>query len=59
MQMHRIVDIKEFQDKLNGININCEACGENYDVQVKKKGQEFTDFGIICCLFCGRQIKLY
>ncbi len=28
MQMHRIVDIKESQDKLNGININCEACGE-------------------------------
>ena len=39
MQMHRIVDIKKSQDKLNGININCEACGENYDVQVKKKAR--------------------
>lgn len=59
MQMHRIVDIKESQDKLNGININCESCGENYDVQVKKEGYEFTDFEIICCLFCGQQIKFY
>lgn len=50
---------EEFQDKLNGININCKACGENYDVQVKKEGHEFTDFGIICCIFCGQQIKLY
>lgn len=56
MQMHRT--LKE-EDKLNGININCEACGKNYNVQVKKEGQEFTDFGIICCLFCGQQIKLY
>ena len=58
MQMHRTLK-EEFQDKLNAININCEACGENYDVQVKKEGQKFTDFGIICCLFCGQQIKLY
>ena len=35
MQMHRT--LKE-EDKLNGININCEACGKNYDVQVKKEG---------------------
>ena len=42
---------------MNGISIECEACGENYDVQVKKEGQEFTDFRIICCIFCGQQIK--
>ena len=50
---------EECQDTLNGININCEACGENYDVQVQKEGQGFTDFGIICCIFCGQQIKFY
>ena len=42
---------------MNGINIECEACGESYDVQVKKEGQEFTDFRIICCIFCGQQMK--
>ena len=41
------------------INSNCEACGNNYSVQVQQEGQTFTDFGIICCVFCGHQIKLY
>ena len=42
---------------MNSIIINCEACGNNYSVQVQQEGQEFTDFGIICCVFCGHQIK--
>ena len=42
---------------MRGINIECKACGKNYDVHVKKEGQEFTDFRIICCIFCGQQIK--
>ena len=44
---------------MNSITINCEACRNNYSVRVQKEGQEFTDFGIICCVFCGQQVKLY
>ena len=50
---------EEFQGELKGLKINCEACGKNYDVRVQNEGQEFTDFKIICCIFCGQQIKLY
>jgi len=50
---------KEFQQESDGLNIECEACGNEYEVRVKKEGEDFNDFGIICCLFCGQQIKLY
>jgi len=50
---------EEFQEELNGLKINCEACGNEYDVNVLKEGESYNDFGIICCLFCGQQIKLY
>jgi hypothetical protein len=50
---------KEFEPESDGLNIRCEACGNEYEVKVKKHGQEFNDFSIICCLFCGQQIKLY
>jgi len=48
---------REFEDP--GIRINCEACGNRYLVKVEKDGEVYGDFGTICCLFCGRQIKLY
>jgi len=48
-----------FQGTLKGIKINCEACDNEYEVNVLKEGVNFIDFGIICCLFCGQQIKLY
>lgn len=41
------------------INISCDACDNSYDISVRKDGQDLTDFDIICCLFCGQQIKLY
>lgn len=44
---------------LTDIDISCNACGNSYDVSVQKEGQAFTDFDIVCCLFCGQQIKLY
>jgi len=47
----------EFEPK--NLTIACSACGNRYDVKVAKDGQAYTDFEIICCLFCGRQIKLY
>ena len=50
--------MEEFQGTLKGIKVNCEACNNEYEVNVLK-GVNFIDFGIICCLFCGRQIKLY
>lgn len=50
---------KEFQPGSDGLNIECEACGNEYEVEVKKNGDDFNDFGIVCCLFCGQQIKLY
>ena len=50
---------EEFQGTLKGLKINCEACDTEYDVNVLKEGDNFNDFGIICCLFCGQQIKLY
>ena len=50
---------KECEGSLNGLRLNCEACGNEYEVKVLKEGQEFNDFDIICCLFCGQQIKLY
>ena len=48
---------REFEDP--GIGIDCDACGNRYSVKVLKEGDEYNDFGTICCLFCGRQIKLY
>jgi len=50
---------EEFQGTLSGLKFNCEACGNEYEVKVLKEGREFNDFGIVCCLFCGQQIKLY
>jgi len=50
---------QEFQGKLDSLKINCEACNNEYEVKVLKGGEDFMDFGIICCLFCGQQIKLY
>ncbi len=50
---------REFQPESEGLNIECEACGNEYEVKVTKEGEDFNDFGIICCLFCGQQIKLY
>jgi len=48
---------REFADP--GIRIDCEACGNRYSVKVEKDGEAYRDFETICCLFCGRQIKLY
>ena len=50
---------QEFQGELRGFKINCDACGNEYEVKVLKEDDEFKDFGIVCCLFCGQQIKLY
>ena len=50
---------EEFQEELNGLKIDCEACDNRYEINVLKEGENFNDFGIICCLFCGQQIKLY
>ena len=50
---------KEFQPESDGLNIECETCRNEYEVKVKKNGDDFNDFGIVCCLFCGQQIKLY
>ena len=49
----------EFHEETGAINVNCEACGNVYEVTVIKQGEECNDFGIICCVFCGQQIKLY
>ena len=48
---------KEFETQC--LKINCEACGNKYEVRVLKEGEDFNDFGTICCLFCGQQMKLY
>lgn len=50
---------EEFQGTLSGLKFKCEACGNEYEVKVLKEGREFDDFGTVCCLFCGQQIKLY
>ena len=50
---------KEFEAEINGIEIICDACGNEYEVTVRNEGKDFNDFGSICCLFCGHQIKLY
>lgn len=50
---------KEFEGDEKGFAVNCENCGNEYEVRVMKEGEEFNDFGIICCPFCGGQIKLY
>ena len=43
---------------LASLGIRCEACGNEYEVSVTVEGMPFTDFDVVCCLFCGRQIKL-
>jgi hypothetical protein len=50
---------REFGEEREGLKVNCEACGNEYEVRVLKEGEDYNDFGIICCLFCGQQIKLY
>ena len=50
---------EEFEGKSEGTRIDCEACGNRYSVKVLKENDEYNDFGFICCLFCGQQIKLY
>jgi len=50
---------QEFEDEPKGQKISCDACGNAYEVKVIKKGEAFTDFDKICCLFCGHQTKLY
>jgi len=50
---------EEFEGEAEGTRIDCEACGNRYSVKVLKEGDAYNDFGIICCLFCGQQIKLY
>jgi len=49
----------EFETETKSLEISCDTCGNEYQVKVRKEGKDFNDFGIICCLFCGRQIKLY
>jgi len=49
----------EFETEDKKIKVRCDASENNYDVQVQKEGQGYTDFDIICCMFCGHQIKLY
>lgn len=51
--------MEEFQGTLKGFKIKCDACNNEYEVNVLKESVNFIDFGIICCLFCGQQIKLY
>ena len=50
---------EEFQEELNGLKIDCDACDNKYEINVLEEGENFNDFGIICCLFCGQQIKFY
>jgi len=50
---------KEFQEDLKSLKITCEACDNEYEINVLKEKESFNDFKIICCLFCGQQIKLY
>ena len=50
---------EEFEGKPEGTRINCEACGYMYSVKVLKEGGEYNDFGTVCCVFCGQQMKLY
>jgi len=49
----------EFETETNGIEVICDTCGNEYEVTVRKEGEDVNDFGIICCLFCGHQVKLY
>ncbi|MFC1896865.1 hypothetical protein ACFL0Q_09485 [Thermodesulfobacteriota bacterium] len=41
-----------------GMEICCDACGNDYVVSVEKDREVYSDFGDICCLFCGHQIKI-
>ena len=49
---------QEFAHEERGISVNCDACASKYIVMVELEGQAYSDFRIICCMFCGRQIKL-
>ena len=49
---------QEFAPEERGVVVDCEACGTQYDIKVVLEGRAYTDFGIICCLFCGHQIKM-
>jgi hypothetical protein len=51
---------EEFQGTLEGLKIHCKACDNHYEVNVLKEGENtLTDLGIIYCLFCGQQIRLF
>ena len=49
---------EEFAPEEERITVNCDACASRYEVKVELEGQAYSDFRIICCVFCGRQIKL-
>jgi len=60
---HKLSEMRNFKNNYNLkgkiIRINCDACSNEYEIKVIKEDQEFRDFRIICCLFCGQQIKFY
>ena len=58
-ERHNIYLNLKTEFETQGLKLNCQVCGNEYEVKVLKEGNEFNDFGIICCIFCGRQIKLY
>ena len=31
----------------------CEICGNSYEIERTKKGEEYNDFGYRYCPFCG------
>ena len=58
--MHEVyLNLKEIFEADKIITVSCDACGNTYRVTVKTNDNGCsTDFRTICCLFCGRQIKL-
>jgi len=48
--------MREFEGE--ALSVNCQVCGNQYQVKVTKEGQDYNDFGTICCVFCGKQMQL-
>ena len=37
----------------------CESCGNVYEIQRIKKGEDYNDFGYRYCPFCGAMFDIF
>ena len=49
---------KEFERQELQIHMECEHCGENFDISIEDNGNDRHALENLCCLFCSYPIKI-